>query len=436
MEFIQHINSLYYQNFRIKKQNFNNHQVPIPLNIYQTWETSNLPPKMQKCIDNLKHQNPEFKHYLFDHEDRRKFIKNNFTDDVVWAYDNLIPGAYKADLWRYCVLYKNGGFYLDIKLSCINGFKLKSLADSEHFCIDRLGHFAPYSIGISNALIVSLANNPLLLDCIRYIVINVRNRYFGYNPLYPTGPGLMGNTLLKYPKYVATLDISNEPKCTYLVYNGLPIISLIYPGYRQEYLTTNNPSYHMAWNKQNIYDTIKPINIKFRTIPPNLFQIATDNKHVTKHPKFRTYIHNDQQRRNFIQTYFSDTIIKKYDQIDTLGQIELWSYCGLYLMGGIFIDNNLISINQFDLRSLLDHSRYCVTNDHKIYKGLLICQPREQLLFEAINQTKLPVLENYFTIYQLNNSDLIFNSDTQMIEFNQYNILVTIPDIKDPVPTL
>lgn len=30
------------------------------------------------------------------------------------AYDSLIPTAYKADLWRYCVLYKYGGIYGDM----------------------------------------------------------------------------------------------------------------------------------------------------------------------------------------------------------------------------------------------------------------------------------------------------------------------------------
>ena len=31
------------------------------------------------------------------------------------AYDNLIPTAYKADLFRSCILYKTGGCYFDIK---------------------------------------------------------------------------------------------------------------------------------------------------------------------------------------------------------------------------------------------------------------------------------------------------------------------------------
>ena len=54
----------------------------------------------------------------------REFIKNNFDLDILNAYDILKPGAFKADLWRCCILYIYGGIYLDIKYGCFAGFKL------------------------------------------------------------------------------------------------------------------------------------------------------------------------------------------------------------------------------------------------------------------------------------------------------------------------
>ena len=44
----------------------------------------------------------------------REFIKVNFNPLVLKAYDTLIPTAYKADLFRLCVLYINGGIYGDL----------------------------------------------------------------------------------------------------------------------------------------------------------------------------------------------------------------------------------------------------------------------------------------------------------------------------------
>ena len=77
----------------------------IPLKIFQTWSTKNLPIHMKKNCYTLQKQNPQFEYYLYDDEDCYDFIKTNFGPDVLNAYETLIPGAYKADLWRYCVLY-------------------------------------------------------------------------------------------------------------------------------------------------------------------------------------------------------------------------------------------------------------------------------------------------------------------------------------------
>ncbi len=77
----------------------NNYKSVVPLNIYQTWFTKDLPPKLRQRVELLKFQNPQFNHHLFDDNDCRKFIKTHFKSDVLGAYDTLIPGAYKADLW-------------------------------------------------------------------------------------------------------------------------------------------------------------------------------------------------------------------------------------------------------------------------------------------------------------------------------------------------
>ena len=164
----------------------------MPLTIYQTWYTKNLPPKMKECVELLKKQNPKFEHFLFDDEDCRNFIKTNFSNDVLNAYDNLIPGAYKADLWRLCVLYINGGIYIDIKFSCINDFKLIELTENNHFVKDRVNPLSIY-----NAVMACEKNYPFLLQAINKIVSNVKNKYYGSGCLWPTGPEMLGDLILK-----------------------------------------------------------------------------------------------------------------------------------------------------------------------------------------------------------------------------------------------
>jgi mannosyltransferase OCH1-like enzyme len=145
---------------------------------------------MRKNLQLLKIQNAEFEHFLFDDNDCREFIEKNFSDDVLFAFDSLIPGAYKSDLWRYCVLYIHGGIYLDIKYHCFNGFKLIYLTDKEYFVKDR------HENHIYNALMTTFPKNEIMLKCINQIVENVKTNYYGRTSLDPTGPGLLGSFLI------------------------------------------------------------------------------------------------------------------------------------------------------------------------------------------------------------------------------------------------
>ena len=132
----------------------------VPLKIYQTWYTKDLPPYMSRCVESIKSDNPEFKHYLYDDTDCLNFIRDNFDSDVAFAYQSLVPGAYKADLWRYCILYIYGGIYLDIKYHCVNGFKLITLTDDEYFVADR--YHTLDTLAVYNAFIVAKPKNKIL----------------------------------------------------------------------------------------------------------------------------------------------------------------------------------------------------------------------------------------------------------------------------------
>lgn len=48
---------------------------------------------------------------------------------ILKAYKKLIPNAFKADLFRYCVMYLYGGCYVDIAEVMLDGFN--SVLDSE-----------------------------------------------------------------------------------------------------------------------------------------------------------------------------------------------------------------------------------------------------------------------------------------------------------------
>ena len=219
----------------------------IPQQIFQTWHSKLLPPMMYKAIQRIKKHNPLFKYYLFDDNDCRKFIKQHFKRDVLDAYDRLIPGAYKADLWRYCVLFIHGGIYLDIKYMPNKGFKFINLCEKEHLVLDADGQ------GIYNALMVCKPMNDVLFKAIREIVSNVQNRYYGESALSPTGPRLL-------PKFISLdnpivdmkhslINMNNK----FIYYKGLPIVRT-YNGHDIEKNKASiKPHYTVLWSQRNIY---------------------------------------------------------------------------------------------------------------------------------------------------------------------------------------
>jgi mannosyltransferase OCH1-like enzyme len=60
----------------------------------------------------------EFNYYFYDDNMCNTFMRDNFNGRVYKAYSILPIGVMKADLWRYCIIYKYGGIYADIDTVC------------------------------------------------------------------------------------------------------------------------------------------------------------------------------------------------------------------------------------------------------------------------------------------------------------------------------
>ena len=228
----------------------------IPLNLYTCWHSKDLPPLMQQNYLELVINNPEFKHFLYDENECREFIKDNFDENVLNAYNSLIPCSYKSDLWRFCVLYINGGIYLDIKYKCVNGFKLIALTEKEYFVRDR-----PENC-VYTALIVTMPKNQIMLDCINKIVENVKNKYYGISSLHPTGPGVLGlyfskEDINKLQLYFEETIVEGKINDCYIVYTGKIILNY-YPNYRAEQkIFQKNKYYSDLWKERKIYTNLK-----------------------------------------------------------------------------------------------------------------------------------------------------------------------------------
>jgi inositol phosphorylceramide mannosyltransferase catalytic subunit len=100
------------------------HQLPvfprgtrIPRIIHQTYPNKALPDPLRANVEQLIAMNPGWDHRLYDDVDIERFIQAAYGDQVLAAYHRINPdyGAARADFFRYLLIYKEGGVYLDIK---------------------------------------------------------------------------------------------------------------------------------------------------------------------------------------------------------------------------------------------------------------------------------------------------------------------------------
>ena len=152
-----------------------------------------LSPFLQYATGTVKAAFPDADHTIYTKETLRQFIADNYDVDVLWAYDCLKPYSYKADLGRFCLLNKLGGWYMDIAIRVVNpvemGPRIKWLAFRD------IQRFSFTSWACATTVLYSQPDNLALTTAIQLIVKNCHERFYGITPLCPTGPTLLGQAL-------------------------------------------------------------------------------------------------------------------------------------------------------------------------------------------------------------------------------------------------
>jgi mannosyltransferase OCH1-like enzyme len=90
--------------------------IKIPRTIIQTSTTAMVNFKLYSACMSLVDQNPDFEYIFMDNQDIDDFVVAHYHPPVVELFRSVIPGAYKADLFRYMYLHIYGGFYFDCKI--------------------------------------------------------------------------------------------------------------------------------------------------------------------------------------------------------------------------------------------------------------------------------------------------------------------------------
>jgi len=163
--------------------------------------TNYLPPAVETVRKFAKKNNDIFgqsNHRIWSNAELEEFIGQEFGKEVLNAYTTIIPGAFKADLARYCLVHKFGGWYFDINTEIVS-MPDKSYADKDMVLFREDFRSSKNTFSIINAIFyASKPEHPALEIAINQIVENVKNKFYGRNCLTPTATVLMGESVAKY----------------------------------------------------------------------------------------------------------------------------------------------------------------------------------------------------------------------------------------------
>lgn len=239
----------------------------IPRLIIQTNEDDDIPEGMFVATGTVLSKNPNYDYMYFNNVRAREYIEEHYPQNVLDAYDVLIPGAYKADLFRYCVLYITGGVYIDMGMIML--CPLDEIIDSEDTFISPEDNDMG---GIYNAFICCEPGCPIIGEAIRLAIANIEARNYTHNPLGITGPLLLAKAFTSITGDVVKADKNYENGIKILKHfkpddcvsgeilsGGKRIISTRSPTYRRDQKWYNKkPRYTDLWNRGEVYLTSDP----------------------------------------------------------------------------------------------------------------------------------------------------------------------------------
>jgi inositol phosphorylceramide mannosyltransferase catalytic subunit len=162
----------------------------IPKIIHQTFKTSKLPWITRWYISRFRKKNSDYRYEFYDDERILKFLGEEFDDEVIALYKKINIGAAKADFFRYAVLLKKGGIYLDID-STIRGM-LNDFIQPDDIAI--ISNERNYGLYTQWALIYE-PNHPFLKKTFELVCDNIKKNKYPNDVHKMTGPTVYTNAV-------------------------------------------------------------------------------------------------------------------------------------------------------------------------------------------------------------------------------------------------
>tara|TARA_B110000003_G_C16495797_1_gene475367 strand:+ start:77 stop:790 length:714 start_codon:yes stop_codon:yes gene_type:complete len=189
----------------------------IPKQIFRAWQTQTFHKKVEKRIKKTIKINQEYEHTIFTEPQRDDFVIANFDKDIVDAYKKLNNVVAKVDLWRYLIIYKYGGVYLDMDASIENPIKSflnendKGLVSAE----TNENLFLQWALFYKK-------EHPIIKKTIEFTIRNINENRYPNDIANLTGPGVYTEALgyihnQSQNKELKWKDVTKETNQEYII---------------------------------------------------------------------------------------------------------------------------------------------------------------------------------------------------------------------------
>jgi hypothetical protein len=239
-------------------------QWKIPRHIFQTWKDGPKTPEMESAIATFKAQDG-YRYNCLTDEQCFTFLQIEFGERFSNAYKVLVPGAYRADFWRYCVLYKYGGVYADAKTTLFRDLDEIIRPQDELILVRDIP-----SKCLLNGFIACKPGHPLIGIVLAMTLERIEKRKYGEDPLDITGPRVFGRAFCKWkefpedtmmltPGYTSTLQIlgRSEDKLYIVSPEGEQLMQKEYPTYYKNDMDVRI-HYPQLWTAHAVYADAPP----------------------------------------------------------------------------------------------------------------------------------------------------------------------------------
>ncbi|KPH14860.1 glycosyltransferase family 32 protein [Chryseobacterium sp. ERMR1:04] len=180
----------------------------VPKQIFQTFKTNKLPLITKLHIWNMRRKNPEYRYFFYDDHDIQHFLKTEFPPEYIESYNKLTIGAAKADFFRYAILYKKGGVYLDIDSAITRPLK-ELIKEEDEAVISAERHPELY---VQWGLIFN-KKHPFLKKTLELMLDNIKTHRYPNNIHATTGPTVFSKAI--------TQSLREDPSISYRLFDGI-----------------------------------------------------------------------------------------------------------------------------------------------------------------------------------------------------------------------